>query len=76
MAGRDIDRPASTHLPFVATGLRAGFNQPLGARAFIGAHADGLVILTRWTASLDDVPVWTMPRFAATLGIDLGLQFR
>ena len=76
MAGQDIDLPSSTHLPFVATGLRAGFSQPLGVRAFIGAHADGLVILTRWTASLDDVPVWTMPRFAAALGIDLGLQFR
>jgi len=76
MAGQDIDRPTSTHLPFVDTGLRAGFSQPLGARAFVGAHADGLVILTRWTASLDDVPAWTMPRFAAALGIDLGLQFR
>jgi len=76
MAGQDIDHPTSTHLPFVATGLRAAFSQPLGAHAFIGAHADGLVILTRWTASLDNVPVWTMPRFAAALGIDLGLQFR
>jgi len=68
MAGQDIDRPTSTRLPFVAAGIRSGFSQPLGARAFINAHADGLVILTRWTASLDDVPVWTMPRFAAAVG--------
>jgi len=76
MAGQDIDRPTSTRLPFVAAGIRSGFSQPLGARAFINAHADGLVILTRWTASLDDVPVWTMPRFAAAVGIDVALQFR
>jgi hypothetical protein len=76
LAGQDIDRPTSTRLPFVDTGLRAGFTQPLGLRAFMNAHADGLVVLTRWTASLDDVPVWTMPRFAAALGIDIGVQFR
>jgi len=76
MAGEDIDRPTSTHLPFVDAGVRAGFTEPLGARGFVNAHADGLVILTRWTASLDDVPVWTMPRFAGAMGIDIGLKFR
>lgn len=76
LAGRDIDHPTSTHLPFVDAGLRAGFKQALGQRAFLNAHADGLVVLTRWTASLDDVPVWTTPRFAAAIGIDVGVQFR
>jgi len=76
MAGQDIDRPTSTNLPFAAAGLRAGFTQALGARAFISPRMDGLVVLTRWTASLDDVPVWTLPRFAAAVGIDMGLRFR
>jgi hypothetical protein len=76
MAGQDIDRPTSTHLPFADAGLRAGFTQALGNRAFINLRVDGLVVLTRWTASLDEVPVWTMPRFAATVGIDMGVQFR
>ena len=76
MAGEDIDHPTSTRLPFVDTGVRVGFSQPLGAHAFVNAHAEGLAILTRWTASLDDVPVWTMPRFALALGIDFGVQFR
>jgi len=75
LAGKDIDRPSSTHLPFVAAGVRASFTQPIGARAFLRAHANTLAILTRWTASLDDVPVWTMPRFALTLGVDMGVQF-
>ena len=76
MAGQDIDRPSSTQLPFVAAGARAAFIQPLGSHAFVKAHANGLAILTRWTASLDDVPVWTMPRFALNLGIDAGVRFR
>lgn len=76
MAGEGIDRPTSSRSPFANTGVRAGFSQPLGDRAFVSARGDGLVVLTRWTASLDDVPVWTMPRFAAALGIDVGLQLR
>lgn len=76
LAGKDIDNPTATHLPFVDVGLRAGFNQPLGQRAFINAHADGLVVLTRWTANLDDVPVWTTPRFSAAVGMDIGVLFR
>ena len=76
MAGKDIDRPTSTHLPYLAAGARAAFIQPLGRRAFVKAHANGLLILTRWTASLDDVPVWTMPRLALTLGVDMGVHFR
>lgn len=76
LAGRDIDLPTSTHLPYVDAGLRGGFTQPLGQRSYLNAHADGLVVLTRWTATLDDVPVWTTPRFAAAIGIDVGVQFR
>ena len=76
LAGEDIDRPTSTRLPLVDAGVRVGFSQPLGAHAFVNAHAEGLAILTRWTASLDDVPVWTVPRFALALGIDLGVWFR
>jgi hypothetical protein len=76
MAGRGIDRPTSTHLPFVAAGARAAFVQSLGPRAFIRVRADGLAILTRWTAKLDDVPVWTMPMLGLTFGIDAGVQFR
>ena len=38
--------------------------QGLGRRAFVSAHVDGLVNLTRWTATLDQVQVWTAPRAA------------
>ena len=59
----------------VQVGVRAGVTQRLGRRAFLSAHADGLANLTRWTGSLDQVPVWTAPRFAAALGVDAGVQF-
>jgi hypothetical protein len=75
MAGENIDLPASATVPIAQAGLRAGFTQRLGGRAFLSAHADGLVNLTRWTGRLDRLPVWTAPRFAAALGLDAGVQF-
>jgi len=75
MAGEDIDRPMSASAPVVEAGVRAGLSQRLGRRALLSAHADGLVNVTRWTATLDQVPVWTAPRFAAALAIDASVQF-
>jgi hypothetical protein len=75
MGGQDIDRPATATVPVVEAGARVGLIQRLGSRAFVGAHADGMVNLIRWTASLDQVPVWTAPRFAAALSVDAGVRF-
>jgi hypothetical protein len=75
MFGENIDLPTSATVPIVETGLRAGVTQRLGQRAFLRAHADGLVNVTRWRASLDQVPVWTAPRFAAALDLDAGVSF-
>ncbi len=75
MAGDNIDHPTSASVLIAETGVRAGVRQPLGRRAFVSAHADGLVNLTRWTATLDQVPVWTAPRFAAAFGVDAGVLF-
>jgi hypothetical protein len=75
MAGDHIDHPASGSVLILETGVRAGVRQALGRRAFVSAHADGLVNLTRWTATLDQVPVWTAPRFAGALGVEAGVLF-
>jgi hypothetical protein len=75
MAGQNIDRPTSAIVPIVETGIRAGVVQRVGSRALLGAHAAGLVNVTRWTGTLDQVPVWTAPRFAGTLGIDAIVEF-
>jgi len=74
MAGENIDRPTSATVPMVEVGARVGVVHRLGRRLFVGAHADGLANVTRWTATLDQVPVWTAPRFAAVLGIDVGVR--
>jgi hypothetical protein len=75
MAGENIDRPVSATAALVEAGARIRFNQSLGDHAFLTAHADGVVNLIRWTATLDQVPVWTAPRFAAALGVDAGVRF-
>ena len=74
MAGENIDRPTSAVVPIVEAGARVGVVHPLGRRFFVGAHADGLTNVTRWTVTLDQLPVWTAPRFAAVLGVDVGVR--
>jgi len=74
MVGKDIDRPTSARVAVVEAGLRVGVRRGVGRLVFLGAHVDGLVNLNRWTASLDEIPVWTAPRLAATLGVEAGLR--
>ena len=74
MAGENIDRPTSAVVPIVEAGARVGIVNRLGRRFFVDAHAEGLTNVTRWTATLDEVPVWTAPRFAAILGVDVGIR--
>jgi hypothetical protein len=75
MTGKNIDQATSASVALVEAGVRSGLSQRLGRRVSLNAHADGLVNLTRWTARLDRVPVWTAPRFAAALGVDVSVQF-
>lgn len=74
MTGQDIDLPTSAVVPLVEAGFRVGIVQRLGRGFFVDAHADGLVNVIRWTGTLDQVPVWTAPRMAAVVGIDLGID--
>lgn len=73
MHGEDIDRPTSANVPLVELGVRAGARQRMGRHLFWQAHLDGLANLNRWTATLDRVPVWTAPRFVASLGVEAGV---
>ena len=76
MTGEDIDRPTSAVMPVVQAGARLGVVQPLRGGFFVDAYADGLVNVIRWTGTLDDLPVWTAPRMAAVLGVDVGFGSR
>ncbi|MFL5305916.1 MAG: hypothetical protein ACJ8F1_11925 [Polyangia bacterium] len=75
LAGVDIDRPTSAVAPVVQAGLRLGAAHGFGRRVVVAAHADGLAALTRWRGTLDNLPVWTAPRFAAALGVDALVRF-
>ena len=57
-------------------GLRLGFQQLLSERWRAGAHADGLGLLTPRSVYLNAVPVWSMPNFALSLGIDVSFIFK
>ena len=75
MAGEEVDISRSAMVPVVEAGARVGAVQPVGRRVFLSAYLDGLIVLSRWTATLDHVPVWTAPRFAGALGLDAGVRF-
>jgi hypothetical protein len=75
MAGQNIDRPTAATVLVVQSGIRIGVSQHVGRRVSLNARADGLVNVTRWTGALDQVPVWTAPRFAAVLGVDASVLF-
>jgi len=75
MAGQDIDRPTSARVPIAESGVRVGVEQPIGPRVYLNAHLDGLALLARRTGSLDGIPVWTAPPFAAAIGLDAALRF-
>ena len=76
VVGQGVDVPLSASGLMVQAGLRVAASRPLGRRTYIGARAEGLARLTQGTVTLNSMPVWSTPRFAAVLGIDLGLRFR
>jgi len=75
VTGESIAVPESPSGLAAQLGLRLQVRQRFG-RAYLAERLEGLVNLTRTTVTLDDVPVWTAPAFAATLGLDAGWSFR
>jgi len=71
--GRNTDVRASANGAAVELGLRLGGRERLGHGIFIAERAEGLLNLTRWSGTLDHIPVWTAPGVAWTLGIDAGM---
>jgi uncharacterized membrane protein len=74
VAGENVDSPASPSGSVVETGLRLAVTQALGRHAFVAAQVEGLVNVMLWRVTLDQVPVWTSPRFAGSLGINVGFR--
>jgi hypothetical protein len=74
--GQNVAVPLTAAGFMAQAGLRLAVSRPLGHSTYIAARAEGLARLTEGTVTLDGAPVWTTPRFAALLGIDVGLRFR
>jgi len=75
VGGRNIDAPASPTGTLVQTGLRFGVRERFGPTVFLAQHVEGLGNVTQWTVTLDEIPVWSAPIFAGTLGLDVGVIF-
>jgi hypothetical protein len=75
VGGRSVDVPASPSGSALQAGLRFGVRERLGRHVFIGQRIEGLFNLTRWSVTLDQVPVWTAPILSAGLGLDVGAFF-
>lgn len=76
VAGRGIDAPTEPVGVVLQAGVRLGLQQDLGQRIYVAAYAEGLVNLRPWKVVLDNSVVWSSPRFAEVLGLDVGLHFR
>jgi hypothetical protein len=76
VVGQGVDVPLAASGLMLQAGLRLAASHSLGSRTFIVARAEGLARLTQGTVTLDSMPVWSTPRFAAVLGVDLGVRFR
>lgn len=73
--GTDIDEAVTAWAAGFLTGPRLSFIQPLGRGVYVALHAAGLLNLTTWTVRLDRTTVWSAPRFAEVVGLDLALRF-
>ena len=76
VSGEGVDFPATSYGVVAQAGLRLAVTHRLGSRFQIGAHADGLALITQGIVTLDGMPAWTTPRLAALFGADIGVRFR
>jgi hypothetical protein len=76
VAGQGVDVPLTASGLMFQAGLRLTASHTFGHRTYIIGRAEGLGRVTQGVVTLDSMPVWTTPRFAALLGIDVGVRFR
>ncbi|HEY7374380.1 MAG TPA: hypothetical protein VIF57_19610 [Polyangia bacterium] len=73
--GAGVDAPASPTGWFSQAGARLAATRDFAGRYFAAARVDGLVMLSTWTVTVNQLPAWTTPRVAALIGLDLGAHF-
>jgi hypothetical protein len=75
VVGEGVDVPASPSGMLLQGGLRLAVTQTLGRHAHFVLRVGGLSPLAGGTVTLDSMRVWTTPRVAADLGVDLAVRF-
>jgi len=73
-SGSGVDAPLSPNGFGAQTGGRVAISQEFGGRYFVTARAEGLVVLSRWSVTLNEVSVWSTPRLGALIGVDVGAR--
>ncbi|HSY41685.1 MAG TPA: hypothetical protein VLA79_19230 [Polyangia bacterium] len=76
VVGQGVDVPLTASGLMLQAGLRLAAAHAFGHRTYIVAHVEGLGRLTQGDVTLDSMPVWTTPTFAALLGIDLAWRIK
>ena len=76
MVGQGVDVPLTASGLMILAGVRLAASHTFGYRTYIIGRLEGLGRLTQGTVTLDSMPVWTSPTFAALLGIDVGFRFK
>ena len=70
-----MDAPAAPSGLFSQAGARIAATVDFGGRYFAAARLDGLVMLSTWTVTLNQIAAWTTPRVGALIGLDVGARF-
>ncbi len=73
--GSGVAEPLRASAVYAAVGARAGVDIPIRGSFFARAHVDGLAPLSRITLQLGGQDVWTVPSFAARVGVAGGVWF-
>ena len=76
VVGQGVDVPLTASGLMIQAGLRLAASHTFGHRTYIIAHVEGLGRLTQGDVTLDAMPVWATPTFAALLGIDLAFRIK
>lgn len=76
VVGQGVDFPLTASGLMLQAGLRVAASHTFGHRTYIVGRLEGLARLTQGTVTLDSMPVWTSPTFAALLGIDVAFRFK
>jgi len=72
--GFGVDAPSSPVGMFSQVGARLVASRDIG-RYFVALRLEGLVMTSPSQVTLNQVTVWTTPRVAELLGVDLGAHF-